>query len=86
MPTDLMPPVGLEPHKFTTGELWGALADVKIELCDGKIGCDKQTQRKLLMALLANVGLNETVTLAPRGLWMRALGRWLEEEDIVAGV
>jgi hypothetical protein len=70
---DNEPPIGLDPHPFDITE-FEPMPEAKLELVDGVIYGDYQLRATMLRALLANAGLREVVKLAPRQLWLHALG------------
>jgi hypothetical protein len=72
-----LPAPGLESRTITIDEYFENTPE-KLEVIDGYLidGPDQVEPRlRLLALLLANVGLIETVKLAPRTDWQRALDR-----------
>ena len=72
MNDDLSAKIGLEPRTITFEDYQAATPE-KIELWQGYLLWEEGERRRLLQALLVNVGLCRTVALAPRELWLQAL-------------
>jgi hypothetical protein len=65
--------IGLDPALITVEE-YERLAPDKVELIAGQLFGTEDDRLNTLRILLRNVGLREVVTLAPRALWLEALG------------
>jgi len=63
---------GLKSEKITY-ETYLAYSPEKIELIEGNLCNDEAALKQLLVLLMYNIGLEETVRLAPRELWEQAL-------------
>jgi hypothetical protein len=61
-----------EPQPVTLTE-WRALPDCSLELLDGEIIDGGPAREAVLKLLLANVGLDQVVRLAPAAVWREAL-------------
>ena len=68
--------IGLEGRIWNVDEflsLDGVLPE-KFELIDGKLFWSERERLNMLSAMLEQVGLREAVKLAPKALWLEALG------------
>jgi hypothetical protein len=65
--------ISLDPAPITVEE-YERLAPEKIELIDGRVFAMENDRLNMLRLLLRTVGLQMVVALAPRALWLRALG------------
>lgn len=62
----------LKPQAVTC-DLYYDYTPEKFELIDGVVFGDEEELKKLLLLLMYNIGLEETVKLAPKTLWKEAI-------------